>query len=156
MKQDMKEQDYSFDTTEAIIQFQRLNFLQKIAIIEKGITKTQLDQFKQVSGLGYATIAKLMNVSLRYLHMKKDNDRFRPAMSDNIASLIDLYGFGYALFNDPPIFNRWIKTGCPQKRYIPPITFCDTIVGKEEAKREIFRVTQEAPSLYKWLYAADA
>ncbi|RPD39104.1 hypothetical protein [Chitinophaga barathri] len=156
MKKDMQEHDYTFDTVEAIVKFQRFIYLQKIAIIKKGITKNQLDQFKNVTGLHYSVIAKLMNITERYLHKKKGHDRFRPQMSDAIIALIDLYGYGYDHFNDPPTFNQWIKTGCPEKKYVPPLTYCDTIPGKEEVKREIFRIAHKEPTLYQWVKAGEA
>ncbi|RPD40533.1 hypothetical protein [Chitinophaga barathri] len=149
MQQYKEEKDYSFNTVEAILRFQRLNFLQKIAVIRKGVTKEQLKQFKTAAGLDYPTIARLMSITPRYLHMKKSNDRFRQAMSDSIISIIDLYGFGYDHFNDPPFFNKWIKIGSPEKKYIPPIDYCDTMVGREEVKREIINIAYEKLSLPK-------
>lgn len=132
--------DWQFSTIEEIKAFYRLEPPEKIEITRKGITRRQLDQFREATGLSYSLIASMIGISAGVIYQTKKDAEYSPLISDHLASIFDLFGFGYIHFKDPDLFNDWMRTGFSDSDFPPPATLCDTSFGREEVIYEILRL----------------
>ncbi|WP_346316536.1 hypothetical protein [Chitinophaga sp. YIM B06452] len=137
------EDEFKFDTVQAVLDFYRIGFEKRIEISKKLISKRQLVQFKKVSGIDYDCLANIIGITVRMIHKMKDENLFSRRISDNFASLVQLYSFGYYEFENPVLFNKWMKIGSPELEYISPLSNCDTIVGREEVRENIIQLRRE-------------
>ena len=136
-------EDWQFSTIEEIKAFYRLKPTEKIDITRKGITRRQLDQFRKTTGLNYSLIASMIGIPATALYQIRGEAEYSSLISDNLASIFDLFGFGYIHFKDPHLFNDWMRTGFSDSDFPPPATLCDTSFGREEVIYEILRLKRE-------------
>ena len=113
---------------------------QKIETIKEGISKEELENLKEQTGVDYGILAKILSVTKATLHNKKGRDRFDSAVSERILLLADIYSYGYTVFKDPEKFNRWMKTSNRALGNEMPLNLAETIYGMEEVKNLIGRI----------------
>jgi putative toxin-antitoxin system antitoxin component (TIGR02293 family) len=113
---------------------------QKIETIKEGISKEELENLKEQTGMDYNMLSKILAVTKATLHSKKGKDRFDAAISERILLLADIYSFGYTVFQDQEKFNRWMKTPNRTLGGEAPLNLAETIYGIEEVKNLIGRI----------------
>jgi putative toxin-antitoxin system antitoxin component (TIGR02293 family) len=113
---------------------------QKIETIKEGISKEELENLKEQTGIDYNMLAKVLAVTKATLHNKKGKSRFDAFVSERILLLADIYSFGYAVFKEREKFNRWMKTPNRALGNIIPLNLTETVYGMEEVKNLIGRI----------------
>lgn len=118
----------------------QMTSLEKIDVIKAGVSKNELEQFKKTAGLDYDQLAKALSVTRVTLINKKGKERFGVALSERIISIADVYAFGYDIFEDEAIFNRWILRPNRALGGLVPFELLDTQYGREEVTDIIGRI----------------
>ncbi|MBD0280223.1 MAG: DUF2384 domain-containing protein [Flavisolibacter sp.] len=118
----------------------KLTGIEKIQKIREGISKKNLEQLKERSGLDYDTLAKIFSVAKATLFNKKGNEKFSPSLSEKIFALADLYSYGYDVFEDKNSFNKWMATPNKALGGQAPIDLVDTVHGIIEIKHLVGRI----------------
>lgn len=118
----------------------RLTGFQKISMIDKGISKQDLFNFKERAGWDYNQLSDILGVARAKLISKKSEERFDKQVSERIVGLADLYSYGYEVFEDESRFNSWIFTSNHSLGGLAPFDYLDTQFGREEVKDLIGRI----------------
>jgi putative toxin-antitoxin system antitoxin component (TIGR02293 family) len=114
--------------------------LDKMAIIEEGVTKKILESFKTSAQLDYDQLAGNLHVARATLINKKGDEKFNLDLSDKIVSLIDIYSYGYQVFGDRNKFNEWVFQPNKALGNKPPFDFLSNSFGRQEVKNLIGRI----------------
>jgi putative toxin-antitoxin system antitoxin component (TIGR02293 family) len=114
--------------------------LDKMAIIEEGVSKKTLELFKTSAQLDYDQLADNLHVARATLINKKGDEKFNQDLSDKIVSLIDIYSYGYQVFEDKNKFNEWIFRPNKALGKKPPFDFLGNSFGRQEVKNLIGRI----------------
>ena len=125
--------------TEVIPVFQWSSY-QKIDAIKEGISKEELENLKEQTGLDYDTIAKVLSVAKATLHNKKGKAKFDMSTSERLLLLADIYSYGYQVFENKEGFNQWMKQTNTALGGVTPLQLLDTLYGMEEVKHLIGRI----------------
>ena len=114
--------------------------IEKIETIRKGVSRNDLEQLKEKTGLDYDTLAKIFSVAKATLFNKKGEEKFNTSLGEKIFALADLYSYGYSVFEDKENFNHWIETPNKALGGEAPIALLDTLYGVEEVKNLVGRI----------------
>src|SRR3954447_22340958 len=114
--------------------------LEKMQLARTGISKQDLEQLKQTTGLDYDNLAKGLAVTKATLFSKKGEEKFSADLSERIVSLADVYSYGYAVFEDVEHFNAWMHRPNGALGGLAPYTIIDNQFGREEVKDLIGRI----------------
>ena len=118
----------------------RLTGFQKIRMVDKGISKQDLYNFKERAGWDYNQLSDILGVARAKLIGKKGEERFDKQVSERIVSLADLYSYGYEVFEDESRFNSWVFSANHALGGLAPFDYLDTQFGREEVKDLIGRI----------------
>ena len=118
----------------------QLTSIEKMEISDQGITKKELERFKEKSALNYDQLAKVLSVTKATLINKKGNSKFRPSLSEKILGLADIYSFGFAVFGDKNRFNEWIFRPNKALGGKAPFDILHNGFGREEVRNLIGRI----------------
>ena len=113
---------------------------EKITLIRKGVSKNDLEDIKEHSGLDYDTLSRILAVSRATLINKKGLEKFDTATSKRILLLADTLSYGESVFEDKDRFNRWMKNSNKALGDKAPIDLMDTVYGIQEVKNMIGRI----------------
>lgn len=113
---------------------------QKIDLIKEGISKEELENLKEQTGLDYDTLAKVLSVAKATLHNKKGKAKFDKYVSERLLLLADIYSYGYEVFENKEGFNQWMKNTNTALGGVAPLQLLDTLYGMEEVKHLIGRI----------------
>lgn len=123
-----------------VIPIHQWSSYQKIETIKEGISKEELENLKEQTGIDYNVLAKVLAVTKATLHNKKGKARFDAFVSERILLLADIYSYGYTVFGDRDKFNRWMKTPNRALGHQSPLDLTETVYGMEEVKNLIGRI----------------
>jgi putative toxin-antitoxin system antitoxin component (TIGR02293 family) len=113
---------------------------EKINLVRNGIIKKDLELLKEKAALDYSTLAKLLGVTRATLINKKKNEKFNASLSEKILSLADLYSYGFEVFGDEELFNRWMAKPNKAIGGEIPNNIIDNQYGRDEVKNIIGRI----------------
>lgn len=113
---------------------------EKITLIRKGVSKNDLEEIKEESGLDYDTLSTILAVSRATLINKKGLEKFDAATSERILMLADTLFYGQSVFEDKDRFNSWMQTNNKSLGDRTPIELMDTVYGIQEIKKLIGRI----------------
>ena len=113
---------------------------EKIALIRNGVSKNDLEDIKDHSGLDYDRLSKILAVSRATLINKKGLEKFDAATSERILLLADTLSYGESVFEDRDRFNSWMKNSNKALGNRAPIEMMDTVYGIQEVKKMIGRI----------------
>lgn len=114
--------------------------LQKMALVDKGLTKRQLALFKEKAGLDYDQLAYLLGVTRVTLIRKTAKEKLSPAVSEKLMALEDLYQFGYSVFPNVAAFNHWLAQPNWALGGKIPLDIMHRFIGLEAVRNLIGRV----------------
>ena len=117
-----------------------LSSIEKIMMARKGISKNQLTDIKDDVELDYDQLAKILAISRASLIAKKGAQKFNQETSERILLLNDIVTYGYEVFGDKDLFNKWLKTPSEAFGNVAPLSLLDTFYGIDEVKKEIGRI----------------
>ena len=113
---------------------------EKITLIRNGVSKDDLMEIKDQSGLDYDTLSTILAVSRATLINKKGGEKFDTPTSERILLLADTLAYGHSVFEDKERFNAWMKNGNKALGDKTPIEWMDTLYGIQEVKKLIGRI----------------
>ncbi|MBH2003527.1 MAG: DUF2384 domain-containing protein [Sphingobacteriia bacterium] len=113
---------------------------EKMVVLEGGLSKNDLVQLKDKSGLGYDQLANVLSAARTTLINKKGKERFSRDLSERILSLADIYSYGYKVFEEVDAFNEWVDTPNAALGGKKPFALLDNQFGREEVKNLIGRI----------------
>jgi len=118
----------------------KMTAIEKMHVVKRGISKRDLEGFKDRIGMDYDQLAATLSVARATLINKKGPDKFNPTVSEKIVSLADIYSYGYEVFEDVDRFNRWIFSPNRALGGESPYNLLDNQFGREEVKNIIGRI----------------
>jgi putative toxin-antitoxin system antitoxin component (TIGR02293 family) len=108
--------------------------------VKAGISKQDLVSFKQAIDIDYDNLSSILGTTKNTLHRKQEKDVFSPSISEKAIVLIDVYQYGYEVFEDHERFNKWIKTSNRAHGDRVPLEVMNTFFGIQEVKNLIVRI----------------
>lgn len=124
--------DFAFNKPEEIEKFADRTWLDKINLINNGVTKGQLKGFCKVAGISFEDFSKVLNLHPRTLYITKDDEVFSYNISDTICSIIEVYSKAYKIYKT---FRRANMAMREQMRCLvdkSPLEIMGTGVGRSE------------------------
>lgn len=121
------------------VSFKGTNF-DKITMVKKGISKNYLVSFKITINIDYDRFATILGTTKTTLHKKQGDELFSSSISEKTVALMDIYRYGYEVFEDRDKFNKWIQTSNRALGDRIPLDVMDTIFGLDEVKNIITRI----------------
>lgn len=118
----------------------QLTAFQKMDIVREGVSKKALENLKEKAGLDYDNLAAALSVTRATLINKKGQDKFNISLSERIVSLADIYSYGYEVFEDVEVFNKWMFKPNLALGGKTPYHFIDNQFGREELRNIIGRI----------------
>ncbi len=118
----------------------QLSLMEKLELVEKGISKESLESLKQMAGLDYDQMAQILNVARATLINKKSPDRFNTDISDKIVALADIFAFGLEVFEDKERFRHWLQQPLRAIGGKSPFDLLHSSFGREEVRNLIGRM----------------
>ncbi len=113
---------------------------EKITLIRNGVSKNDLKNIKELSGLDYDTLSTILAVSRATLINKKGVEKFDAPTSERILFLADTLAYGQSVFEDKDRFNTWMKSNNKSLGDKTPLELMDTLYGIQEIKKLIGRI----------------
>lgn len=123
-----------------VIPIHQWSSYKKIETIKEGISKEELENLKEQTGIDYNILSKVLAVTKATLHNKKGKARFDSFISERILLLADIYSYGYTVFKERDKFNKWMKAPNRAIGGETPLSLTETVYGMEEVKNLIGRI----------------
>jgi putative toxin-antitoxin system antitoxin component (TIGR02293 family) len=117
-----------------------LTSFEKMELLEKGVSKKDLESLKKSASLDYDKLAQVLNVARATLLSRKGREKFSSDLGDKIISLADLYSYGYEVFGQKNRFNNWVFVPNKALGGIAPFDIMHSSFGREEIKNLIGRI----------------
>ncbi len=118
----------------------KMTSMEKLEMVKKGVTKTDLEVLKEKAGLDYDTLAQGLSTARATLINIKGEDTFNFAVSEKIVGLEDIYSYGYEVFGDKERFNQWMFRQNAALGSYTPFELVNNQFGREEVKSLIGRI----------------
>ena len=118
----------------------QMTAMEKLEMVKKGVTKTELEVLKEKAGLDYDTLAQGLSTARATLINIKGEDTFNFAVSEKIVGLEDIYSYGYEVFGDKDRFNQWMFRQNAALGNYTPFELVNNQFGREEVKSLIGRI----------------
>ena len=118
----------------------KMTSFEKMELLERGIKKEDLEQFKMKANLDYDKLASALAVTRATLINKKKGEVFSENISEKIVALSDLYSFGYEVFDNQNQFNEWMFTPNHALGNKTPFDIVDNQFGRDEIKNVLGRI----------------
>ena len=117
-----------------------LTSFEKIELMERGISKKDLESLKKAASLDYDKLAQVLNVARATLLSRKGREKFSQELSDKIIGLADLYSYGFEVFGEKDRFNHWVFVPNKALGGRSPFDIMHNSFGREEVKNLIGRI----------------
>jgi putative toxin-antitoxin system antitoxin component (TIGR02293 family) len=117
-----------------------LSAADKMSLLRTGVSKNELERFKNLAGLDYDKLAGALAVTRATLINKKKEDYFNAALSERIIDLTDVYAIGYEVFGDKEKFNSWVFRPIAALGGKYPFEIMDNQFGRAEIRDIIGRI----------------
>lgn len=120
----------------------KLTGMEKMELVEDGITKQSLEALKQQMGFDYDQLAQVLNVARATLINKKSSEKFNTDLSDKIMNLADIITFGFEVFEDHERFKLWLQSPLRALGGKKPFDLLHTSFGRDEVRDLLGRIDQ--------------
>lgn len=114
--------------------------LEMMDIARAGISKKDLEAFKEKTALDYDKLAIALAVTRATLINKKGDEKFNTSLSERIIDLANIYSYGYEVFEDEARFNQWMLRPNMALGGQAPYDLIDNQFGREEVRDIIGRL----------------
>ena len=128
--------------SEALYQIAKSGRLQTINAIKKGVAYSTFETLREEIGVSKETLSKTVSITLRTLHRRKQEGKFRSDETERVYRIARLFDKTLALF-DGDLFQarHWLNTPKKALKGKTPMEFSDTELGTQEIIDLIGRVT---------------
>jgi putative toxin-antitoxin system antitoxin component (TIGR02293 family) len=134
----LREPEAEYGTAE--IPVAELSAFQKMNMSDRGITKKELEKFRERAGLSYDQLAAMLHVTRVTLTSKAGVSRFNPSISEKIISIWEIYAYGYAVFSSESLFREWLFRKNQMLGGIRPFDLLPNSFGREELRTQLGRL----------------
>lgn len=117
-----------------------LTSFEKMELLEKGISKKDLEGFKKAASLDYDRLARVLNVARATLLSRKGREKFSADLSDKIIDLADVYSYGFEVFGQRDRFNQWLSVPNRALGGRSPFDILHNSFGRTEVRDLIGRI----------------
>ena len=114
--------------------------IEKMHLAQKGVSKIYLEKLKDMANLDYQKLATALAVTRATLINKKKQEKFNASLSERIVGLVDLYDYGFKVFEDKEKFNRWMVAPNKALGGNAPFDIINSQFGREEVKNILGRI----------------
>jgi putative toxin-antitoxin system antitoxin component (TIGR02293 family) len=114
--------------------------LEKMQKLRSGLSKLDLERFKSRTELDYDELSQVLAVTRATLIKKKGSEKFNFSISERLIGLVDIYSFGFEVFEDESKFKKWMFRPNQALAGKTPFEVSDNQFGREEVKNLIGRV----------------
>lgn len=118
----------------------KLTSFEKMELLDQGIKKSDIEQFKMKAQLDYDKLAQALAVTRATLINKKKDEVYSENVSEKIVALSDLYSFGYEVFENVENFNAWLFVPNQALGGKKPFDIIDNQFGRDEIRNLIGRI----------------
>lgn len=118
----------------------KLTGIEKMELVEEGISKKSLESLKETAGFDYDQLAQVLNVARATLINKKSAEKFSTDLSDKIMNLADIISYGLEVFEDRTLFKSWLQKPVRALGGKKPFDLLHTSFGREEVRNLIGRI----------------
>ncbi|HEX5669026.1 MAG TPA: antitoxin Xre/MbcA/ParS toxin-binding domain-containing protein [Chitinophagaceae bacterium] len=120
----------------------KLTGMEKMELVEGGISKLSLEALKQQMGFDYDQLAQVLNVARATLINKKSSEKFNTDLSDKIMNLADIITYGFEVFEDHERFKVWLQSPVRALGGKKPFDLLHTSFGRDEVRDLLGRIDQ--------------
>jgi putative toxin-antitoxin system antitoxin component (TIGR02293 family) len=118
----------------------KLTGMEKMELVEEGISKQSLEALKQQMGFDYDQLAQVLNVARATLINKKSSEKFNTDLSDKIMNLADIISYGFEVFEDQAHFKSWLLNPVRALGGKRPFDLLHTSFGRDEVRDLLGRI----------------
>lgn len=118
----------------------KMTSFEKMELLDQGIRKSDIEQFKMKAQLDYDKLAQALAVTRATLISKKRDEVYSENISEKIVALSDLYSYGYEVFENVENFNSWLFVPNQALGGKKPFDIIDNQFGREEIRNLIGRI----------------
>lgn len=111
-----------------------------IHLSRKGLSFLQLKEILKFTGISMKEIANMVALSERQLARYADDKLLRTDISAHLIQIVELYQFGYEVFEDNSKFKIWMHSEIRALGYQKPIELLDTPFGINDVKTILGRL----------------
>lgn len=136
-----KEKNTAFYRNQEKVFYEIMNNNQKrIVFIRNGITKKQIYFISYELDIPLNQLANFIDVNIRTIQHKKDDDRLKSGPTEHSIMLMELYEKGKDVFGNKDLFNEWLKTENVFFNKEEPFSYLDTYYGINLIMNELGRI----------------
>ena len=111
-----------------------------IELSRKGLTMRQLREVLKFTNLTLKDLSSILSISERQLTRYEDDKILRIDISAQLIQIVELYQFGYEVFENEVNFQKWMNSEIRALGFQVPINLLDTPFGIDEVKNVIGRL----------------
>lgn len=117
------------------------NHLAMVQIAKDGMPASAFNELLVITGLSKDDLASILGLSYKTIQRyEKDNKRFNPLNSEQLAKIIALYQQANEIFSDLNAFNRWLRKPAYGLGNLVPISLLTTSGGIDLIREELIRI----------------
>jgi putative toxin-antitoxin system antitoxin component (TIGR02293 family) len=111
-----------------------------IELSRKGLTMKQLKEILKFTKITLKDFSSILAISERQLTRYEDDKILRIDISAQLIQIVELYQFGYEVFESEENFQKWMNSAIRALGFQKPISLLDTPFGITEVKNVIGRL----------------
>jgi len=111
-----------------------------INLSRKGLSYRQLIEILEYTNISMKQISKMIALSDRQLARYDDDKILKTDSSAHLIQILELYQFGYYVFEDREKFQSWMNSEIRGLGYLKPIDLLDTPFGIQDVTNELGRL----------------
>lgn len=111
-----------------------------INLSRKGLKFGQMNEILKFCGLSIKQISKIVSISERQFARYSENTILKRNASAQLIQILELYKFGYNVFEKKSNFQKWMNSDIRALNYQKPIDLLDTPFGINEVKTILGRI----------------
>ncbi len=111
-----------------------------INLSRKGLSVKQLKQILIYTGISMDEMTNLVSLSKRQLARYAEEKTLKTDISAHLIQIVDLYTFGYSVFEKTDKFQKWMRSEIRALAYQRPIDLLDTPFGINDVRTILGRI----------------
>lgn len=111
-----------------------------INLSRKGLSVKQLKEILEFTGISMKEITQMISLSERQLARYTEDKTLRKDVSAQLIQILELYEFGYSVFEDKKKFKIWMHSEIRALDYQKPTDLLDTPFGINDVRTILGRL----------------
>ncbi len=114
--------------------------IEKMRVVEMGLTKENLETLKSKTKLDYSRLSKILDTTKATLINKRGTAAYSSALSERMVSLADIYSYGFEVFESEAKFQAWLERPNSALNDQLPLDLLNSQYGRNEVKTILGRI----------------